>query len=1328
MRWLTLLLISVLSVVCYPPQALAWKMESGTIDLPSTFFGTVGPFTVNLKQNYDTPPIIIALPTTDGFNSSALRVASVTTTDFKIAQWEPRVNDGPHVGMTVSYVAVEPGVHTLPDGTVVEAGRLSSRSGGDDFVQYNGIPPGKRRWGSHSFSGSFSGRPALIAAIQTANNETASGSDESSDPWLTTALKSVDASGFDYALERSEVFDSEIGPWFNPNYRFDELNNPETVGYVAVTPTANGQFLSSDDSQIGYEARFLGTAADGWDNGCDAIGFNTAFSSTPVAVATKNSRREADGGWLRQCSISSNAIQLTIDEDTAQDSERNHLGEAAGLLAFSEPFTFDKEVPSGPNPLVTYRMEEEEWTGSAGEIEDATGNGRNATAEGSADTAIAKPDPAIAGDPGTCRYGDLGGSGDYVTDGDAGSYLNGRSQVTIMAWVRNTASTPVDAGILNTGPTDNKDNRLGFRYDAAGAGTGNSALIKASLNTDQCAGGDDCIQVETESGIQAQNAWQHVAMTWQSGDKIRIYVDGQQVQTTLVDGNGNLGGVLDDVDFLRIGQSPKGGEDWQGQIDEFRVFGSALSESEIQAKKALTFPCDALLDSFEIDVAKTASVCQPEPVTVTALDANGDVVSNYTGTAALSTSSNSGNWALDAGQGTLSPDPHQANDGAASYSFVEADDGSVDLTLANETADSLTITATDTNNGQTGRSNPVQFQENAFVITPDDNLGSDFVAGRDHDLMVKAIGRPDSASGECVQLSDYDGNIDLKGWIERSADDPGGASPDLDGASTDSMPNSKPATNNVTLAFTNGVASPQWLTSDVGQYELNLEDDSSGIVVDENGDPIPVRGAAQAWTVRPFGFHVSVADNPGAASASGDAFLAAGRSFDVTLQAKAHQKGDDSNDDGIPDNHDGADPTDNADLSDNADTTAFGNGPAPDVAVTADLVAAPSSPSEPGFSDPVAATSFSNGKATVSATYPEVGSISILADIGGAYLGRAAKVIGRSGYVGRFHPERFTVQPSDGSFASQCHGFVYSGQPDGYDTAPEIEITPRAYDGAGTGSPVNNYREQWQRLEVGDVSRNFPTEDDGNGLSVSVDVKNPTDPSSPELMPRGDGRMDYIFGADEYTYDKVDDARINPFDSDLVLKVDGIDDGDAQMAPDQKPVELKPAGVEIRYGRIRLDNVYGPENLNLTLALRAEYWKDGRFRLNTADESTVPPSESGEGCFQYNPWGESDGGDIKIVSPDVADNPRTEDPADFPAMQEYGLKAGEPKEDNDILVRSARDPVDPKDRQSVVELLNVDEWLKPLDDNGNPRKPSATATFGVYRGHDRIIYWREVSD
>ncbi|WP_250656328.1 DUF6701 domain-containing protein [Alkalimarinus coralli] len=51
-----------------------------------------------------------------------------------------------------------------------------------------------------------------------------------------------------------------------------------------------------------------------------------------------------------------------------------------------------------------------------------------------------------------------------------------------------------------------------------------------------------------------------------------------------------------------------------------------------------------------------------------------------------------------------------------------------------------------------------------------------------------------------------------------------------------------------------------------------------------------------------------------------------------------------------------------------------------------------------------------------------------------------------------------------------------------------------------------------------------------------------------------------------------------------------------------------------------------------------------------------------------------------------------------------------------------------------MKIRHAFEWWLKYDWDGSGSisgsvdAPSATATFGRYRGHDRIIYWREVSN
>lgn len=156
-------------------------MEAGRINLSST--SSLSSLQQHsFQQIYDTPPIVVALPTTRGGDASALRISNVTTTGFRMSPVEPNSEDGPHASMTVAYIAIEAGTHSLPNGEVIEAGRISTRE-----QQYNGIPSGQKGWESLGFSRSFS-NPILLADIQTTNNESNGIPRRSSSPWLTVAI------------------------------------------------------------------------------------------------------------------------------------------------------------------------------------------------------------------------------------------------------------------------------------------------------------------------------------------------------------------------------------------------------------------------------------------------------------------------------------------------------------------------------------------------------------------------------------------------------------------------------------------------------------------------------------------------------------------------------------------------------------------------------------------------------------------------------------------------------------------------------------------------------------------------------------------------------------------------------------------------------------------------------------------------------------------------------------------------------------------------------------------------------------------------------------
>jgi uncharacterized repeat protein (TIGR01451 family) len=96
---------------------------------------------------------------------------------------------------------------------------------------------------------------------------------------------------------------------------------------------------------------------------------------------------------------------------------------------------------------------------------------------------------------------------------------------------------------------------------------------------------------------------------------------------------------------------------------------------------------------FRISHSGTADVCTQESVTFTVYNSNGDVVTDYEGVVNLSTDSGNGSWAIDSANGSL-VDP-VSGDGSATYEFVPADNGTVDLFFSSLVVETINLNVSD---------------------------------------------------------------------------------------------------------------------------------------------------------------------------------------------------------------------------------------------------------------------------------------------------------------------------------------------------------------------------------------------------------------------------------------------------------------------------------------------------------------------------------------------------------------------------------------------------------------------------------------------------------
>ncbi len=346
-------------------------------------------------------------------------------------------------------------------------------------------------------------------------------------------------------------------------------------------------------------------------------------------------------------------------------------------------------------PAAEFRFDESAWNGTNGEVVDSSGNGFDGTAEGGATT----------GDGKVCNGGVFNGSTGYVDVPGLSSILNGTASLAF--WIKTTQTgddtdwkAPAIAGMEQNGGTD--DIFWGW-IDASGhigISTGNDGNAKSIEPIND---GD----------------WHHIVLTRNADDgRYQIYIDGNLAPgDTGTTEHPNLTLSYSSIGRVENTNSSIALQYFSGTLDEVNIFPYIISAAQVNKLMNTTRPCAVSgVDHFVITHNGHGINCLPEPVTVTAVDADGATVTDYAGTITLDTGSGKGSWELKSGGGSFS-DP-TANDGLASYTFDPGDGGVAQFELSYSEGNSpITIRVSDFANNATGTADPLAFSPSGFTVT-----------------------------------------------------------------------------------------------------------------------------------------------------------------------------------------------------------------------------------------------------------------------------------------------------------------------------------------------------------------------------------------------------------------------------------------------------------------------------------------------------------------------------------------------------------------------------------------------------------------------------------
>ncbi|MBT7950194.1 MAG: LamG domain-containing protein, partial [Gammaproteobacteria bacterium] len=227
-------------------------------------------------------------------------------------------------------------------------------------------------------------------------------------------------------------------------------------------------------------------------------------------------------------------------------------------------------VPPITGLIAEYQMEESNWDGTADEVIDSSGNDLHGVSINGPDTSNAIP--AIAGDPGTCNYGVFDQIDDLASVADD-NLLDIENSLTVTTWIY-TFSHP-GAGLKTI---LSKDTNYEFHLNTSGQifwwwGGGVRSL--------------------TSTTVIPLNEWHHIAIIYDgdgAGSGVgTIYIDGVAEATTAQD---NVGTLFTNTNPLELAADQAfAGRNFDGWIDEVRIYENVLSAAQVGVVMNETHPC-----------------------------------------------------------------------------------------------------------------------------------------------------------------------------------------------------------------------------------------------------------------------------------------------------------------------------------------------------------------------------------------------------------------------------------------------------------------------------------------------------------------------------------------------------------------------------------------------------------------------------------------------------------------------------------------------------------------------------------------------------------------
>ncbi|MBI5142241.1 MAG: DUF2341 domain-containing protein [Nitrospirae bacterium] len=373
-------------------------------------------------------------------------------------------------------------------------------------------------------------------------------------PPAPTPISATPASTTLIRLDWTDTVTGEDG------FRIERCEGTGCSIFSTLTTVTAGAVTFNDNSVCQgtvYSYRIVAYKTGEWTSAYATVSnvASTAAAVQSVLTATRASEGQINLSWT--------------DANSDESGINVYRCSGVGCTDFSAVYTpVDYINPDLQLAAAWYKLDEAAWNGTAGEVLDSSGNGRNGRAVNGANT-------AAGGKSGLA--GSFDGTNDYLDFG-ALSALNNPAAASLELWFNRTAD--------QTSATSHGVNNVLAGVSSVSA---NDILEIGTTGSDvkiftYSVSGGQLLHTYTNAGIQ-NNTWYHLVVTYDKNDtnELKLYLNGSLLgQWSNAAGNLasttsplTLGGVVESGGVVGM---------FKGLIDEAVVYNRALTSTEVSSR------------------------------------------------------------------------------------------------------------------------------------------------------------------------------------------------------------------------------------------------------------------------------------------------------------------------------------------------------------------------------------------------------------------------------------------------------------------------------------------------------------------------------------------------------------------------------------------------------------------------------------------------------------------------------------------------------------------------------------------------------------------------